>query len=82
MGLLNNIKELFIGFAEGLNTPWWAEITTVEPRCIYYFGPFRTSFEARAAYPGYVEDLNSEEAQGVSVVIKQCKPDQLTIFGE
>jgi hypothetical protein len=29
MGLLNNIKELFVGFIEGLNTAWWVEVTTL-----------------------------------------------------
>lgn len=62
--------------------PWWAEITTTSPRCVYYFGPFQTSSEARVAYPGYVTDLDSEGAQGIVVVLKRCKPKELTIFDE
>lgn len=65
-----------------LNTPWWAEITTTMPRCVYYFGPFQTHEEAKADYPGYVDDLDSEGAQGIVVIIKRCKPDILTIFDE
>jgi len=82
MRLFNIIKQLFIGFMQGLNMDWWVEITTVKPRCIYYFGPFQTSFEARAAYPGYIEDLDSEGAQGIVVVIKRCNPDVLTMCEE
>lgn len=76
------IKQLIIGFMQGFNTPWWAEITTVKPHCVYYFGPFNTSDEAKAAYPGYVEDLNDEGAEGIVVVIKRANPKKLTIYHE
>lgn len=78
MKLLNVLKQVFIGFREGIDTAWWAEITTTKPRCKYYFGPFQTNDEAKAAYPGYVEDLNSEGAIGIIVVIKRCQPEVLT----
>ena len=68
---------------EELTTAWWVEIQTVTPRCTYYFGPFETSSEANAAYPGYIEDLDSEGAQGVIVIVRKCQqPKVLTIFGE
>lgn len=67
---------------EGVNTAWWAEITTNSPRCTYYFGPFQSYVEAKQAYPGYIEDLNSEGAQGIVVVIKRCQPELLTICEE
>lgn len=76
------MTELIAGFVEELSIPWWAEITTTKPHCIYYFGPFQTYEEAQAAYPGYIEDLNNEGAQGIVVVIKRCKPEVLTIFEE
>ncbi|WP_250126014.1 DUF1816 domain-containing protein [Chroococcidiopsis sp. CCMEE 29] len=82
MKLLNISKQILIGFMQDLNSAWWAEITTNKPRCVYYFGPFQTSAEAKAAYPGYIEDLNSEGAQGIIVVIKRCKPDILTMCEE
>ncbi len=82
LGLLNIIKELYTGFMQELSTAWWAEITTIKPRCIYYFGPFETYPEAQSAYPGYVDDLDSEGAQGIVVVIKRCEPDNLTVFDE
>ena len=76
------IKQLIIGFMQGFKTPWWAEITTVKPRCVYYFGPFKTSAEAKAAYSGYIEDLNKEGAEGIVVVIKRCNPKELTVYDE
>ena len=63
-----------------LSTAWWAEINTLKPRCIYFFGPFETYEETQAAYPGYIEDLNHEGAQGIIVVIKRCQPEVLTVF--
>lgn len=82
MGLINNLKQLFIGFREGNNTAWWAKITTNNPRCTYYFGPFQTHDEAKQAYPGYIEDLDGEGAQGIVVVIERCQPEVLTICEE
>ena len=82
MRIIENIKQVFIGFMEGINTAWWAEVTTNNPRCTYYFGPFQSYGEAKQAYPGYIEDLNSEGAQGIVVVIKRCQPELLTICEE
>lgn len=82
MRIIENIKQVFIGFMEGINTAWWAEITTNSPRCTYYFGPFQSYDEAKQAYPGYIEDLNSEGAQEIVVVIKRCQPELLTICEE
>jgi hypothetical protein len=82
MRLLNNVNEVITSFMQGLRTDWWAEITTTSPRCIYYFGPFQTYAEVSAAYPGYIDDLDSEGSQGIVVVIKRCNPDVLTICDE
>lgn len=60
-------------------TDWWVEITTLLPRCVYYFGPFPTNDEAKAAYSGYVQDLNNEGAKGIIIVIQRCQPKELTI---
>lgn len=68
---------------EELVTSWWVEIQTITPQCIYYFGPFETSSEANAAYPSYIEDLDSEGAQGIVVIVRYCRqPEALTIFRE
>lgn len=61
---------------------WWIEISTSQPNCLYYFGPFANSKEAERHMGGYVEDLQNEFAQGIQTKIKRCKPDQLTIEGD
>lgn len=75
----DNFKELLINASEGLGMAWWVEVVTQNPRCTYYFGPFLSSTEAQAATKGYVEDLETEGAQGIKVEIKRCKPSNLTI---
>jgi Domain of unknown function (DUF1816) len=52
---------------------WWVEIKTIDPRCIYYFGPFQCEGEALAYYPGYVEDLVAKGAENLEVSIKRCQ---------
>ncbi|MEG3847370.1 DUF1816 domain-containing protein [Microcoleus sp. herbarium19] len=59
---------------------WWVEIVTDSPRCTYYFGPFDTDKEASSNTPGYIEDLESEGAKRVSIRIKRCQPQDLTIY--
>ena len=61
------------------NLHWWLEIHTINPQCTYYFGPFETALEARSLQAGYLEDLRQEEAQVMTIEIKQCQPQQLTI---
>ena len=61
-----------------LQPPWWVKIATSEPKCIYYFGSFNSKEDAIDALPGYVEDLEQEQAKGISVEIKQDNPQQLT----
>ncbi|WP_277988731.1 DUF1816 domain-containing protein [Chroococcus sp. FPU101] len=58
--------------------PWWIEIETREPNCLYYFGPFDELDEARSYESGYIEDLQQEGAQGIRVQLKQCHPSILT----
>ena len=62
--------------------PYWVEITTKQPHCIYYFGPFDSSDEANTMQHGYIEDLMAEQAVGISVDIKRCLPTKLTIMEE
>jgi hypothetical protein len=75
----DNLKELLINAFENLGFAWWVEIITQNPRCTYYFGPFLSSADASTAVKGYIEDLESEGAQGIMVNVKRCKPDSLTI---
>lgn len=65
-----------------LRLPWWLEIITASPHCVYYFGPFPSSKKAELAQAGYIEDLMEEGAQGITAQVKRCKPIDLTIFEE
>lgn len=76
------MKELLIKLLEFLGLACWIEISTDNPRCIYYFGPFLNQAEAEFAQDGYIEDLKSEGTMGISVKFKRFKPKELTIFDE
>lgn len=76
------MQESLISLLDFLGLAWWVEIKTDSPRCTYYFGPFSSSDEAENAKSGYIEDLQGEGAQGIAVVVKRCKPTQLTIVDE
>ena len=76
------MKELLIRILNFFELACWIEIFTDTPRCTYYFGPFLNEREARLAQDGYIEDLENEEAKGISVNIKRFKPNELTIFDD
>ena len=76
------MKEQLTNMLEFLGFAWWVEIITEKPICTYYFGPFVSYEEAADAKDGYIEDLEEEGAEGISAVIKRCKPSELTIFDE
>lgn len=80
MKYLEMVKEPFTSILEQLGLAWWIEIVTDKPQCTYYFGPFASAKEAKLALPGYIEDLEQEEAQGIAVVSKRCQPKELTLF--
>ena len=63
-------------------TPWWVEVSTTQPKCLYYFGPFDSLEEATHNQMGYIEDLREENAQGIKWRIKQTQPQALTVFEE
>ncbi len=64
----NFLSNLFSSFSK----PWWVEISTAQPRCLYYFGPFDSENEAAQHQGGYIEDLEKEGAQQIDVTIKSC----------
>jgi Domain of unknown function (DUF1816)/CpcD/allophycocyanin linker domain len=72
-----NSENVFIE-PKSISQPWWVEITTNQPKCLYYFGPFDSFAEALSHQSGYIEDLRSESAAGISTQIKQCQPKVLT----
>ena len=75
------VMKNFLGNLFGLfSTPWWVKITTAEPHCIYYFGPFDSETEALQAQPGYIEDLQQEGAQQIQTSLQHSsEPDELTV---
>ena len=75
----NDLKEVLTNLFQNLGWAWWVEIVTQTPRCTYYFGPFLSVKEANAAKAGYIEDLQQEGAQGIAVIVKRCKPTNLTV---
>jgi Domain of unknown function (DUF1816) len=75
-----NISEIGADFLNFLGQAWWIEINTVQPKCTYYFGPFIDRHAANRSISGYIEDLESELAQGIQTYIKRCKPVELTIY--
>jgi hypothetical protein len=77
--LFQAIKEFMIGFSQAARQSWWVEVSTYEPQCVYYFGPFDRSIDAEAACPGYLEDLSCEGAIGVHSTVKRCHPSALTL---
>lgn len=74
-----NLKERLANISNGIGLAWWVEILTEKPNCTYYFGPFLSSEEAKLASQGYLEDLEIEGAQDITVNVKRCKPYNLTI---
>ncbi|MGB7085182.1 MAG: DUF1816 domain-containing protein [Phormidesmis sp.] len=74
------MKNFFSSLFGFLSTPWWVKITTTEPQCIYYFGPFDNETAAIQAKPGYVEDLQMEGAQQIQTSLENIpEPQELTI---
>lgn len=73
------MKELLISLLNFFGLAFWVEVITESPRCTYYFGPFLTLEDAETAKFGYLEDIETEGAQGIKVTLKRCKPSELTI---
>ena len=77
--ILVKIDEIWTNTLHFLGQAWWVEVLTTQPRCTYYFGPFGGVESANRAVSGYVEDLESESAQGIKTQVKRCHPARLTI---
>lgn len=74
------MKDLWTNALQALGRAWWVEVTTESPQCTYYFGPFMSEALAKSSQQGYVDDLESEGATGIKVVVKRCKPNRLTVI--
>jgi Domain of unknown function (DUF1816) len=78
--LSTKILNMWTDTLNACRQAWWIEIFTAQPKCTYYFGPFAGAQEAHVASKGFVEDLQSETAQGIKIKIdRHCQPDLLTI---
>ncbi|MGD1900077.1 MAG: DUF1816 domain-containing protein [Phormidesmis sp.] len=74
------MKNFFSGLLNFFSNQWWVKITTAEPNCVYYFGPFDDETEAVQAKPGYVEDLQQEGALQIQTSLQNIpEPKELTI---
>jgi hypothetical protein len=76
------IKDIWLNLLHFIGLAWWVEIGTDRPNCTYYFGPFTSVTEAKHHISGYVEDLQSEAAEGIHIALKRGKPTQITIDRE
>jgi hypothetical protein len=73
------MKDLLTRSMNQLGLAWWVEITTENPKCLYYFGPFGSSASANAHQSGYIQDLEQEGAQNIRASVKRMKPQSLTV---
>ena len=74
------MKNFFSNLFDFFSTSWWIKITTAEPNCIYYFGPFESEKEATQHQAGFIEDLQQENAQQITASIQRSSaPEQLTV---
>ena len=82
MSLATKLFDL-LGLKRKAIYPYWLKISTKEPKCVYFFGPFDSPLEAKALQAGYIEDLMEENAREIDVEIQRCpQPPQLTISEE
>jgi hypothetical protein len=58
---------------------WWTKLYTINPFCIYHFGPFDKIAEAESARFDYIQDLENEGAKVVFVKFTQLIPQNLTL---
>ncbi len=58
---------------------WWVKILTDNPMYVYYFGEFKTYWEAEQSKNGYIQDLKEEKAEIVDVKIGIYEPSETTI---
>ncbi|MFW6357836.1 MAG: DUF1816 domain-containing protein [Chroococcales cyanobacterium] len=79
---LNISDDLVLSCVDRIGLAWWIQVVTESPSCIYYFGPFTSAKLAHKHLFGYLEDLEQEEANIVSVDIKQTQPKVFTVEGE
>jgi Domain of unknown function (DUF1816) len=76
------MKGVFKNFLGIFAKAWWLEVSTTQPSCVYYFGPFDSEPEATQAKAGYISDLESEGSKVTAVAVTQrATPEKLTVEG-
>jgi len=65
------LKEALTSIWQGLGLATWLKITTRQPSCTYYFGPFMNQVEAEHHQHAYIQDLEQEGAIGIAVSIER-----------
>jgi hypothetical protein len=75
----NELEELLLQVLEIVGLACWIEIETLNPNCIYYFGPFVNLEQAKDSQAIYIEDLTQENAICQRIEIKFCRPKSLTV---
>ena len=74
------MKNIFAKLLTSITQKHWIKVTTAKPSCTYYFGPFLTQKRAKSAQPGFIEDLESENAQGIKAEIQRCQPSRINLL--
>lgn len=74
-----------MSFSPSTTTPktdlaWWLEVGTLNPLCIYYFGPFEMEQEVDQSKQGFLQDLMNDKSIIIFARRNFCQPRQLTIF--
>ena len=65
--------------SQTLPTFWWIKVHTIIPCITYFFGPFDSWAEAKENYWGYIEDLKTENAVGITFEFQDKNPEVLTV---
>lgn len=76
------MQKILTRLPKYIASEYWIKVTTAKPSCTYYFGPFLTRKEAKLAQPGFLEDLETENAEGIKAEIRSSHPKELTVFDE
>ena len=76
------MKEIVTRLVDFIGQAYWIKIATAKPSCTYYFGPFISKKDAKLAQGGFIEDLEAENAEGITISINRCNPQELTVFDE
>ena len=66
-------------FSFNSHAPCWLKVRTQAPECVYFFGPFNSSREARDHQDGYITDLVREGARDIRVTLQNKEPQVLTL---